>query len=80
MCSKSLPGHPAVEACTLLAEFPEEPESEIDLRRQTRAFNFNYTAVADMLVEMQERRESDRSRSEVETGWMFHDEYLMQWL
>jgi hypothetical protein len=73
-------GQESVPAPGLLAEFPEEPESEIDLRRQTRAFNFNYTAVADMLVEMQERRESDRSRSDVETGWMLHDENLMQWL
>ncbi len=80
MCSKRLSNPQGDVAGTLVAEFPEEPESKIDARRQARAFNFNYTAVADLLVKMQERGESEFGRSELEIGWMLHDESLMQWL
>lgn len=80
MCSKAKPGQQEVEECTLVAEFPVEPESEIVARRKARAFDFNYSAAADLLVKMQERRESDRSRDELEIGWMLHDESIMQFL
>jgi hypothetical protein len=64
----------------LLAEFPAELESEIDARRQERAFDYDFNAIADLLNMMQERRQANSSRTEVEIGWMVHDEFLMEWL
>lgn len=62
------------------AEFPDEPESAIEARRQDRAFDYDYYAIDRLPEMMQEWRESDNSRSEMEIGWMLHDEFLMQWL
>jgi len=70
----------SVSATGLLAEFPEELESEIDARRQDRAFDYDYHAIDRLPEMMQEWRESDNSRSEMEIGWMLHDEFLIQWL
>lgn len=64
----------------LAAEFPDEAESAIEARRQDRAFDYNYYAIDRLPKMMQERRESKNSRSEMEIGWMLHDEFLMQWL
>jgi len=82
MCSESSPRQRIVAAPTptLVAEFRVEPESEIEARRRERAFDYDYDGVDDLLEKMKERRESNRSHSEVEIDWMFHDEYLMQWL
>lgn len=80
MCSRRRLDPRPDEPCTLVAEFSEEPESEIEARRKDRAFDYNYTAAARLLVEMKERRESDRSRSQLEIDWMLHDECLMQFL
>ena len=80
MCSRRRLDPRPDEPCTLVAEFSEEPESEIKARRKDRAFDYNYTAAADLLVDMKERRESDRSRSQLEIDWMLHDECLMQFL
>ena len=80
MSPKFSPSQQTVAAPTLLAEFPVEPESKIDARRQERAFDYNYDAIDRLPEMMQERREAESSLSELEAGWMFHDEFLMQFL
>jgi hypothetical protein len=64
----------------LLSEFPQEPESVIEARRQERAFDYDYGAISSLPEAMQKRRESCTIFSEVEIGRMLHDELLMQWL
>lgn len=80
MSTKFFSGHQTTVESALLAEFPEEPESAIDARRQDRAFDYDYHAIDRLPEMMQERRESDSSRCDEEIGWMLHDEFLMQWL
>ncbi|HUV69912.1 MAG TPA: hypothetical protein VMW15_09645 [Terracidiphilus sp.] len=80
MSTKFFSGQEPAAASALLAEFPEEPESEIDARRQDRAFDYDYYAIDRLPEMMRERRESDSSRCDEEIGWMLHDEFLMQWL
>jgi len=80
MCSDPSPDQRAVAAPTLLAEFPEEPESEIKARRRDRAFDYDYEATDQLPEKMQERRNSDGSRTEKEIAQMVHDEYLMRFL
>ena len=80
MGSQYFPGQQSDPAPGLIAEFPVEPESEIEARRRDRTFDYNYGAIDHLPEMMAERRESESSHSEVEIGWMLHDEFLMGWL
>jgi hypothetical protein len=80
MSTKFFSGQQTAAASALLAEFPKEPESKIDARREDRAFDYDYSAIDHLPQLMHERRESFSSRSEVEIARMLHDECLMGWL
>jgi len=80
MGSEYFPGQQSDPAPGLIAEFPVEPESEIEARRRDRTFDYNYGAIDHLPEMMEERRKSESRHDEAEIGWMLHDEFLMGWL
>jgi hypothetical protein len=61
-------------------EFPEEPESTVEHRRQKRAFNYDYATLSTIPKNIRALRSTAKGLSETEKGWMIHDELLMLWL
>jgi len=64
----------------LINEFPQEPESIVNARRDERAFDYDYDTLAAIPQMIRERREAAKGISDEALGWMIHDELLILWL